>query len=415
MQARSAFDSEGSLFNDEQILKLKKLIRELEKIRGRHTELVSVYVPSGYSITDITNQIFQEKGTASNIKSKSTRKNVMTALEKILQHLRLFKQTPPNGLVIFCGNISLVEGKDDIRLWSFEPPAKLTTKMYWCDQVFVLEPLKNFVKEREVYGLIVLDAKEANIGVLMGKSVQPMKRLESTVPSKTVKGGMSQSRYNGIREDAINEFLTKVGEVASQVLLKQENLKGVIVGGPGPVKERFIKGEYLHYELRKTLLGVKDVGETSEYGLQELVQRSEDLMMEASVVRERELLDKFFTELQKDGKVTYGFHEVKKSLEAGAVETLIISESFDWVHAKLKCSKCSGEIEKDLPREKIESQLCEKCGEKMNLVEDREFMEVLMEDVKNLGAKVEIVSDASREGVQFKELGGIGALLRWKI
>lgn len=69
-------------FNQEQILNLKKLIKELGGIRGRHTELVSVYVPAGYSLVDVSNQLFQEKGTASNIKSKTTRKNVLTALEK---------------------------------------------------------------------------------------------------------------------------------------------------------------------------------------------------------------------------------------------------------------------------------------------------------------------------------------------
>jgi hypothetical protein len=175
---------------EEEKLKLKKLIKELEKIKGRHTELVSVYIPSGYNLVDAMNQIFQEKGTASNIKSKTTRKNVLTALEKILQHLKLFRKTPPNGLVIFCGNVSPEEGKEDIRLWSYEPPVPISQKIYWCDQTFVLDPLKDLISEKEVYGLIVLDAKEATIGLLKGKRIEKLKTLESTVPSKTVKGGM---------------------------------------------------------------------------------------------------------------------------------------------------------------------------------------------------------------------------------
>jgi len=174
----------------ERVFKLKKLIKELDAIRGRHTELVSVYVPAGYNLTDIINQLKDEQGTASNIKSKTTRKNVLAALERIIQHLRVFKRTPANGLVVFCGNVSPVEGKEDIRLWSFEPPMRLKTKLYWCDQVFVLDPLKEVVEEKEVYGLIVLDAKDANIGLLVGKTIQPLKHMESRVPAKTVKGGM---------------------------------------------------------------------------------------------------------------------------------------------------------------------------------------------------------------------------------
>ena len=82
----------------EEAYKLKKLLKELGAIKGRHTELVSVYVPSGYSITDIGAQIKNEQGTAINIKSKAVRKNVVGALERIVQHLKLYKHTPPNGL-----------------------------------------------------------------------------------------------------------------------------------------------------------------------------------------------------------------------------------------------------------------------------------------------------------------------------
>ena len=63
--------------------KLKKFVRSLERIRGRHTELVSVYVPSGYDITKIIQHLQQEQGTATNIKSSGTRDNVIDALESI--------------------------------------------------------------------------------------------------------------------------------------------------------------------------------------------------------------------------------------------------------------------------------------------------------------------------------------------
>ena len=38
-------------------LKLKHIIKELEKHRGRHTELVSVYVPAGYDLNKIINHL----------------------------------------------------------------------------------------------------------------------------------------------------------------------------------------------------------------------------------------------------------------------------------------------------------------------------------------------------------------------
>ena len=48
---------------------LKRLIKELQGYRGRHTELVTVYVPAGYDLNKVINQLSQEQGTAENIKS----------------------------------------------------------------------------------------------------------------------------------------------------------------------------------------------------------------------------------------------------------------------------------------------------------------------------------------------------------
>jgi peptide chain release factor subunit 1 len=399
--------------------KLKKLLSELEAIRGRHTELVSVYIPSGYSIVDVINQLKDEQGTASNIKSKTTRKNVVTALEKIIQHLKIFKETPPNGVAAFAGNVSEIEGKEDIKIWSFEPAERLPTKIYWCDQTFVLEPLKEMVKEKDLYGIIVLDAREANIGLLSGKKVQSLKHLDSTVPSKTVKGGMSQGRYDRLREDAINEFLNEIGDSANEILLKYD-LKGLIIGGPGPVKEHFAKGKYLNYMIANKLLGVKDTGYTGDYGLRELVERSEDLLKESSVAKERAIVKRFFAELEKNGPVTYGVKEVKEAIDSGAVDTLLLSEGFDWVRVVFECQCNAYKEERDMPKRHLDEGRvfkCPKCDGNMKPKEGEitELLDIFIDKAEKIGAKVEMISLETPEGSQFKELGGIAAMLRYKI
>ncbi len=106
-------------------LRLKHIIKELEQYRGRHTELVSVYIPAGYDIVKIINHLQQEQGTATNIKSAGTRNNVISALERMVQHLKLFKQTPPHGLAVFSGNVAEREGAQDFKVWSLEPPVPL--------------------------------------------------------------------------------------------------------------------------------------------------------------------------------------------------------------------------------------------------------------------------------------------------
>src|SRR3989344_1150769 len=116
--------------------KLRKFLNELEAIRGRHTELVSVYVPAGYELIKIIQHLQQEQGTAENIKDKTTRMHVIDSLEKAIRHLRLYKKTPENGLVVFAGNIGAQEGKTDLKVWSIDPPDPIATRLYRCDQTF---------------------------------------------------------------------------------------------------------------------------------------------------------------------------------------------------------------------------------------------------------------------------------------
>lgn len=169
--------------------KFEKMVKELGSIKGRHTELVSVYVPKGYNIQKAIDQLRTEQSTAQNIKSKAVRKNVMAALEKILQHLKVYKKTPENGLAVFCGNVSDKEGVSDIQIFVITPIEDIKTKLYQCDQHFVIDPLMEMIEEKEVYGLVILDKSEANIGFLKGKKVESVKHMESIVPGKTKKGG----------------------------------------------------------------------------------------------------------------------------------------------------------------------------------------------------------------------------------
>jgi len=169
--------------------KLKKFIKELSEIRGRHTELVSVYIPAGYEMTKIINHLSQEQGTATNIKDKTTRTNVIDSLERMIRHLRLFKATPKNGLAVFAGNKAEREGQQDIQVWSVEPPEPLSTRLYRCDQYFVLDLLKDMLDTKETYGLLVVDRRDGDIGLLKGTAVLSLAHFSSDVPGKTTKGG----------------------------------------------------------------------------------------------------------------------------------------------------------------------------------------------------------------------------------
>jgi len=395
--------------------RLKDLVEELDGFRGRHTELVSVYIPSGYNLNKVVEQVRNEQSTAQNIKSKAVKKNVMSALERILQHLKLYKKTPENGLVIFSGNVSEREGVADIEIYALEPPEPMRQKLYWCDQKFVLDPLKDMVREKEVYGLIVVDKSEAEIGILQGKRIKSLKHLDSLVPGKTDKGGWSQARYARVREGLLNDFMKKVGDIASQHFSELRDLKGVIVGGPGPVKDRLVNGKFIRYDFHKKIISVVDTSYTGEYGLEEAVNRSEEALKEASVMKEKKLLERFFDELGKDsGLATYGLKEVVESLKSGNVEILLISEHFDWVKARVKCPKCGEESDLIMTRRQVEGRKCRKCKELYEILAEKDLTDEIIKLAEEMGTEVEMISTETKEGNQLKEMGGIGGILRYK-
>jgi peptide chain release factor subunit 1 len=361
--------------DEAQKYEFEETIKELEGYRGRHTELISVLIPAGFNVFQVIKQIDDEKGTATNIKSTSTRKNVIDALEKISRQLKLLGQTPPNGIAMYAGNVSEVEGKEDFRTWSIEPPKPLKIRIYRCDQTFVLDPLREMVVSDEVYGLILIERKEASIGILEGKSIRLIEHLTSGVPSKVRAGGQSSQRFHRITEGLAKEFFRRVADMVKDSFFEMKNLKGILVGGPVPTKEEFLETGQLVTQLKDKVIAVKDIGDTGIHGLRMLVESCEDVLQEQEVTKQKKILDEFFSMIAKQPqKVAYGEAEIEQRLNDGAVGKLILSKS--------------------LPREKI-----------------RHFEEI----AKQFSSEIHLVSNETSEGVQFDNLGGMGAILRYEI
>lgn len=352
---------------------LEEFLEMMSEHRGRATELISVYVPSGYDINQVSRQLEAEKSTAKNIKSTSTRKNVTESLEKIVRILKDYKVTPERGLVIFAGDVSPVEGQSDVQSWEIMPPEEVKIRLYRCDKEFVLEPLESMVEISEIYALLVMDRKEATIGQLVGKRIEMIENMTSGIPSKVRAGGQSSQRFHRITEGLTKDFYKRIAENMKKTFYENTKLKGILIGGPIPTKDEFVEGGYLPTQLQDKVIGVKDQGDTSESGLQELVGLSQDVLANQEIIREKQLLERFFDSLGAKPEITpYKYDAVKKALEFGAVDILIFSKDYD--------------------REKVKE---------------------LKEIAKNMGTTIEIVSRETEEGEQFYSLGGIGAIQRF--
>jgi peptide chain release factor subunit 1 len=305
------------------------LIKYLEGIKGRHTELVTVYVPGGFNLDLIRSQLADEKSTATNIKDRNNRKNVIDALEKIMNELRLIRTTPENGLVVFCGNVSEREGEPEIKVWEVVPPTKSDIRLYRCDQRFITDPLKQTYHQENAYGLIVLDVREATFGTLEGARINSLKHIKSLVPGKFSKGGQSAMRFSREREGLIRDFYKEIAETAKNLFFNK-NLKGIIIGGPGPAKENFIESGYLITNLKNLIKGVRSISYTDESGLRELVEKSKDLLVNERITIEKEFVQKLLSSIARNDNLSvYGEAAVRKEFENENVDTLLISSGID--------------------------------------------------------------------------------------
>ena len=297
------------------------------------------------------------------------------ALESLIRITKGMRRTPPNGVALFAGNVSQVEGQDNFLTEAFEPPEELNVRLYRCDQTFVMEPLQEMLEEKEIYGLVVVERNEATLGLLIGKKIRVVHRFDSYIPGKTNKGGQSAARYARIREGMAKEFYRKIADVMKTEFFHLKELKGILVGGPGPTKEDFVKEGNIVTELKEKILAIKDIGYADEHGLELLVESSNDVLADQEIYHEKKLMEKFFNMLGKErDKTAYGKEPVEKALNFGAVDTLFISKKLD----------------KDEIR-----HFEKKAGE--------------------TSAKIEFISVDTEEGIQFYNLSGIGAILRFKI
>jgi len=406
--------------------RLKKVLDTLASKEGRGTELVSLYVPPGRQISEVTQMLKDEWGTASNIKSTTTRKNVQDAIVRVIQRLKLFKTVPENGLVIFCGAIPQNgAGSEKIETYVLIPPEPINIYLYRCDSKFHIEYLMDFLKEKETFGIIVLDSSGATYATLKGKRLEIIEEITSGIPGKHRAGGQSARRFERLREAQLTEFFKRVGEHADKIFLDIPDLKAIIIGGPGPTKYDFQEGKFLDYRLREKVAATVDVSYTGEQGIEEIVEKAPEIIRNIRYVEEKQIVQKFLGHIGHDtGMATYGEKEVRRALSSGLVDTLLISEALETKTVTVKCTSCGYSYTQTMEANQIlkfEGSLtdkpCPKCdAPALQIAEQKDVIEELAEIAERAGADVEVISTETEEGqMLLRSFRGLAAILKYKM
>jgi peptide chain release factor subunit 1 len=405
------------------LYKVRKLISELSSKEGRGTELVSLYIPPKKAIHEAIANLREEWGTAGNIKSDTTRNHVQDALTKAMQRLKLYRTVPDMGLVVFSGALPTNgPGSEVVNVWEIIPPKPVQTYLYACDDHFRVEYLRDMLREDKVFGLLVIDSSDVGLGILSGGSLEIVDLMTSGISGKTRKGGQSARRYERGREMELTYFFNRVAEHATRTFVDGNKVTGLIVGGPGPTKDDFLKGGYLHYELQKKVIAVLDLGYSGREGVRELVEKASDILKDVRLVEEKRLVQKFLGEVNRQGGLAvYGLPRVLDALQKASTEVVLVSDDLEMVKIEATCKKCGAPKSQTVPSsKKIQSRQdmgatpCANCGATDYEFSEKDLVDVLEEMAFQAGSKVEVISSGTEEGSMFKTFGGIAALLRYR-
>ncbi|EEB73003.1 mRNA surveillance protein pelota [Thermococcus sp. AM4] len=236
-----------------------------------------------------------------------------------------------------------------------------------------IERLKEAIEasKRAKVMIVVIDEGEADIALVREYGVEMVASIRRNLGGK---------RYNTDRESEEKRFFHDLAKTMAE-LMEREKIEKAIVAGPGFVKEDFHKFLRENYpELAKKVV-IEDTSVTGRTGIYEVIKRGtvDRVYHENRVAKEVQLVEKVLENIARNnGLATYGLREVEEAVNYGAVETLLVLDEL---------------LKGDL-REKVEE---------------------LMDAVRYSRGEVVIVSSEHEGGEKLKALGGLAALLRFRV
>lgn len=371
----------------------------------------------------VTGRLVQELSQANNIKSRQTKQSVITAITSTSAKLKLYKDTPKNGLVIFCGVILMDDGKTEKKInYDFQPFRPINQSLYNCGNKFDTSPLSCLLQDDQKFGFVIVDGNGALFATLQGNNREILQKITVELPKKHRKGGQSSVRFARLREEKRHNYLRKVAELTGQHFITNDlpNVAGLVMAGNAGFKTELSETDMLDKRLAPVIVAVVDVSYGGENGLSEAITLAADALTNVKFVAEKRLVSKFFEEIALDtGMVVFGVEDTMKAMEIGALETMMLFEDLEINRYVLK-NPVKGNTTTILlnPTQEKNTKYFkdQETGQDYDVIEKDPLAEWLCNNYSRFGVKIEFITDKSQEGFQFvKGFGGIGGFLRYKI
>lgn len=393
----------------------RKILKVLDAATGCHTSLITLLIPPGSQMGKVSHLLTTEYGTASSIKSRVTRQNVLDALKMLQAKIKLLSNLPSNGVALFAGNIQTGESDKMRRLMIvLEPIQPINIFLYRCDSRFQTEVLKKQLTNDESYGVVVIDGSGTLFATIQGNTQNILHYYQVDLPRKHHKGGQSSVRFARLRLEARHNYLMKVVELTSKFFIDSQtnklNVKGLIIAGSADFKDQLVSQKILDPRIQAGIITVVDVAYGNEQGLNQAITLSAESLQNVSLVEQKKLFARFFDEVALgNGKICYGIESTMVALEGGVIEKLLVWENLPLIRYSLHHKSSD-----DMKYRVLKEDQPPPTENDYEVVDSEPLVDFLAEHYTEFGTELHFVSDTTSEGAMFmKGFGGIGGILRY--
>lgn len=348
---------------------------------------------------------------------------MQTAITSTIEKLKLYKNTPTNGLVVFCGVILLEDGKTEkkitIDLIPFRPINVFT---YRCQSSFETEPLNELLEDDDKFGFIIVDGNGVLFATLQGNNKEIHQRLPVQLPKKHGRGGQSANRFARLREEKRHTYTVKVCEMATTYFIQNDRptVRGIVLAGSANIKFDVQQSDKFDKRLAELVIATIDVSYGMDQGLNQAITLGADALTNVKFVHEKKVIGKFFEAISLDtGMIVFGVEDTMKALELDNLESILLFENIEVTRYEIK--NPNKDETKVLFLNATQEQDPKyfkdpETGVDLEVVASEQLADWLCLNYKQKRVKLEFITDKSPDGFQFvKGFGGIGGFLRYSM
>lgn len=263
----------------------------------------------------------------------------------------------------------------------------------------------------EAIGFIIVDGNDTILGRVCGDRNEILFQLNKiNLPRKHSKGGQSSVRFEEIRREKRLNFIKKVCEIVNKTFIyrnKDVIVSKLVLAGVANLKNELYKCDLIDYRLRKIIMKpFLTIPYGGKFGFYCAIKLSKEMIKDVQYLKEQELLDQFFQEIQKSmigkhgnkSKICYGMHQTMKFLQLQMIDQLIVSSECKFL------SPIANNESEDDGNSNLEGSVVDYLIEKYQ-----------RKELPGVNA-LKIVTTNTSQGHQFMStFGGIAGLLKYPI